>query len=267
MYSLGIDIGSTCTKGAIFDGMELVTEVMPTGWNLRQSGTEIAAKLAACTGIKIGDAAGIVSTGYGRDSLPFALKKVTEITCHARGAHFLDPGVRTVIDIGGQDSKAIAVDSSGGVVEFIMNDRCAAGTGRFLQVMAHVLGAEVDMLEGLARGAEPVSISSMCAVFAESEVISLLANGVTKESIAAGILESIAVKVTHLTGRINVKGNIMFTGGVSQNSIIRGILEMKIGAAVTVHPLSQFAGAVGAAVIGFDNFCRDSGPDGTGDAS
>ena len=224
LYSLGIDIGSTCTKGAVYDGLDLYTEIIPTGWNLKESGNEIAGRLAASAGIRIDDAESIIATGYGRDSLIFASKKVTEITCHARGAHFLDPGIRTVIDIGGQDSKAIAVSETGSVIEFIMNDKCAAGTGRFLQVMAHVLGSEVDELEALARGAEPVSINSMCAVFAESEVISLLARGAAKEQIAAGILESIAGKITHLTGRVRITDSIMFTGGVSKNSAIRKTL-------------------------------------------
>lgn len=252
-YSIGIDIGSICTKGAFFDGERLFTEVIPTGWNLRESGENILKGLLEISGISDRDKILITATGYGRDSIPSASKKVTEITCHAKGAHYFNSEVRTVIDVGGQDSKAISIGEKGQVLEFIMNDRCAAGTGRFLQVMSHVLGKEVDELEDLARGAEPVTINSMCAVFAESEVISLLAQGISIESIAAGILESTAGKIIHLTGRINIEDHIIFTGGVSQNSIIRSALGTKIGRSVSTHPQGQFAGAVGAALIGFEN--------------
>ena len=252
-YSIGIDIGSVCTKGALFDGDKLFTEIIPTGWNLRESGENILKRLSGTSGISIEDKSLITATGYGRDSIPSASKKITEITCHAKGAHYFNPCVRTVIDVGGQDSKAIALGEKGQVLDFIMNDRCAAGTGRFLQVMSHVLGTEVDELEDLARGAEPAAINSMCAVFAESEVISLLARGVSTESIAAGILESIAGKIIHLTGRVNVEDHVIFTGGVSQNSVIRNALGTRIGRSISTHPQGQFAGAVGAALIGFEN--------------
>ncbi len=253
MYSVGIDIGSVCTKGAAFDGEKLITGITPTGWNLRESGEIIIRQLSDEAGYDLSDNAFIIATGYGRDSIPSAAKKITEITCHARGAHFFNPAVRTVIDVGGQDSKAIAVNERGQVVEFIMNDRCAAGTGRFLQVMSHILGAEVDELEELADGAEPAAINSMCAVFAESEVISLLARGVSKESIAAGILDSIAGKIIHLTGRVNIEEQVIFTGGVSLNSIIVKSLSGRIGKNISTHPQGQLAGAVGAALIGFES--------------
>lgn len=252
MYSIGIDIGSVCTKGAVYDGVNLFTDVIPTGWNLRESGDIILRRLMNISCIKTDDPHFITATGYGRDSIASADKKITEITCHARGAHFFNPQTRTVIDVGGQDSKAIAVGEKGQVIEFIMNDRCAAGTGRFLQVMSHVLGSEVDELEELARGAEPAEINSMCAVFAESEVISLLARGISKESIAAGILESISGKIIHLTGRVRIADHVIFTGGVSQNSVIRKSLGRRIGLEITTHPQAQFAGAVGAAIIGLE---------------
>jgi predicted CoA-substrate-specific enzyme activase len=253
LFSIGIDIGSVCTKGAVYDGVNLFTDVIPTGWNLRESGDIILRRLMNISSIKTDDSRFITATGYGRDSIAFADKKITEITCHARGAHFFNPQTRTVIDVGGQDSKAIAVGEKGQVIEFIMNDRCAAGTGRFLQVMSHVLGSEVDELEELARGSEPAEINSMCAVFAESEVISLLARGISKESIAAGILESISGKIIHLTGRVRIADHVIFTGGVSQNSVIRKSLGSRIGLEITTHPRAQFAGAVGAAIIGFES--------------
>jgi len=256
LFSIGIDIGSVCTKGAVYDGVNLFTDIVPTGWNLRESGEIILRRLMNICSIKTDDPRFIIATGYGRDSVALADKKITEITCHARGAHYFNPETRTVIDVGGQDSKAIAIGDKGQVIEFIMNDRCAAGTGRFLQVMSHVLGSEVDQLEKLAQDAEPAVINSMCAVFAESEVISLLARGISKESIAAGILESISGKIIHLTGRIRIEGHVIFTGGVSQNSAIRKSLGSRIGIDITTHPQAQFAGAAGAAIIGFDNISK-----------
>lgn len=257
MYSIGIDIGSVCTKGALYNGKEFFTEVIPTGWNLAESGNLMLRRLIEISGINTGDKRYVTATGYGRDSITFADRRVTEITCHARGAHFINPETRTVIDVGGQDSKAIAVDDKGQVIEFIMNDRCAAGTGRFLQVMAHILGSEVDKLDALAGDAEPAVINSMCAVFAESEVISLLARGVSKESIAAGILESISGKIVHLTGRVCVSGQVVFTGGVSYNTTIRKSLEKRIGEEIITYPGAQSAGAVGAALIGYESFIKE----------
>ncbi len=256
MYSIGIDIGSVCTKGAVYDGEKLLTDIIPTGWNLRESGDTILRRLVEISGMHGNDSRFITVTGYGRDSIVFADKRVTEITCHARGANFFNHEARTVIDVGGQDSKAIAVGEKGQVIEFIMNDRCAAGTGRFLQVMSHILGSEVDQLEILAGEAEPAMINSMCAVFAESEVISLLARGVSKESIAAGILESISGKILHLTGRVRVSGLVVFTGGVSNNSVIRKNLGKRIGEEIVTYPEAQSAGAVGAALIGYDSYWK-----------
>ncbi len=251
MISVGIDIGSVCAKAVAYDGEIMSRLLMPTGWNPKETGVELYRRLLADTGLKDGDIASVVATGYGRVSVPFATRKVTEITCHARGAAFLHPEARTVIDVGGQDSKVVAIDDKGNVLEFMMNDKCAAGTGRFLQVMANVLETEVDQLEKLASDSVPRDINSMCAVFAESEVISLLSQGATKEAVASGILHSISNKITHLTSRIQINDQVLFTGGVSHNGLIREILSKKLKHRIETHKDSQFAGAIGAAIIGY----------------
>jgi len=251
MISIGIDIGSVCTKAVAFDGDIVKRLIAPTGWNPRETGRELYEKLVSDCALSGSDISAVVATGYGRVSVPFATKKVTEITCHARGAAFLEPYTRTVIDVGGQDSKVIAVDEKGNVLEFMMNDKCAAGTGRFLQVMANVLETEIDQLEGLASGSEPRDINSMCAVFAESEVVSLLAQGTSKEAVASGILYSISNKITHLASRVAVRDAVLFTGGVASNNLVKEIIARKLKCKVLTHKDSQFAGAIGAAIIGF----------------
>ncbi len=190
-----------------------------------------------------------LGTGYGRISLPFIDKAVTEITCHARGAHHLLVGADMVIDIGGQDSKVILTDGRGGVINFAMNDKCAAGTGRFLEVIAAALGADVSELAEKARGAEPVQISSMCTVFAESEVISLLAQGVDKGKIIAGIHRSVANRVAAMAERLGQGELIIFTGGVAKNEGVKEFLSRELRRDIVVAPESQLAGALGAALL------------------
>ncbi len=252
MVSIGIDIGSVCAKAVAYDGKVIGRLIMPTGWNPKETGRELYESLISQCSIREQDISAVVATGYGRISVPFATRKVTEITCHARGAVFLCPDARTVIDVGGQDSKVISVDEKGNVLEFVMNDKCAAGTGRFLQVMANVLETEVDQMEKLAMNSEPRDINSMCAVFAESEVISLLSQGTSKESVASGILHSISNKITHLTSRVTIKDKVLFTGGVAANNLIREIISKKLKRKVEVNKDSQFAGAIGAAIIGYN---------------
>lgn len=193
----------------------------------------------------------IVGTGYGRVSLPFVDKKVTEITCHGKGAYYIDPNIRTVIDIGGQDSKVIKLNNEGMVVDFLMNDKCAAGTGRFLQVMANALEVDIDDLSPLATGAEPSNISSMCTVFAESEVVSLVAEGTPKENIAAGLLHSVCNKTYSLVSRIGIEDKVFFSGGVSRNEKLKELLQEKLGISILSTEESQFLGAIGAAIIGY----------------
>jgi predicted CoA-substrate-specific enzyme activase len=191
----------------------------------------------------------VVATGYGRNSVDFADKAVTEIICHATGAYFLNPLVRSVVDIGGQDSKAIVLDAHGKVKDFAMNDKCAAGTGRFLEVMARALEVDLDLFgETSLRADNPARISSLCTVFAESEVISLIAKGETRENIIAGIHESVASRVAALANRVGVKQPIMMTGGVAKNIGIVKALEVKFGP-MEISASAQVNGAIGAAVI------------------
>jgi predicted CoA-substrate-specific enzyme activase len=251
MYSTGIDIGSVATKAVLYNGAIAGNIVIPTGWSPRESSRLALRMLLDGHGITREAVGSIVATGYGRVSADFADRVVTEITCHAQGAYFLNAGVRTVLDIGGQDSKVIRLDGQGNVIDFVMNDKCAAGTGRFLEVMARLIEADVQDLDELAANAEPQSITSMCTVFAESEAVSLLARGVPRQSIARGALEAVAGRVIALMGRIDVQPGIAFTGGLSRSRILGEILAMRLGTPLHVSPLSPIAGALGGAVIGW----------------
>lgn len=250
MITAGIDVGSSATKAVIFDGGVLSRTVIPTGWNPREAGAAAFEEALRKAGLRRSDVACVIGTGYGRISLPFIDKKVTEITCHARGAAYLFPDTRTVIDIGGQDSKAISVDEGGTVADFVMNDKCAAGTGRFLQVMTGVLDITLDELGQLARDTEPAALNSMCTVFAESEIIGLLAQGVSKGAIAAGIIGTIASRLKSLTGRIPYREESTFTGGVAKNKEVCALLSRQLGIGFNVPEEPQFVGALGAALLG-----------------
>jgi (R)-2-hydroxyacyl-CoA dehydratese activating ATPase len=252
MISVGIDIGSVCAKAAIYDGNDVKLMIRPTGWNIKETARSIYDDILGENGCDSSEVGYIVATGYGRISIPFADRQVTEITCHAKGAIFLNKAARTIIDIGGQDSKVISIDADGNVRDFIMNDKCAAGTGRFLQVMAHVLNTEVDELDEMAWRGESISINSMCTVFAESEVVSLLASGNSKENIANGVLSSISQKIVHLANRVVINEELFFTGGVSGSEFVRKCLSSKLGTGISSHRDSQWAGAIGAAIIGYE---------------
>lgn len=251
MLSAGIDIGSTGTKVVLFDGEVRGSAMVPTGWDPKAAGMAAFHHALAGAGIAEGAVHTIVGTGYGRVSLPIFDRKVTEITCHARGAYHLFPDTGTVVDIGGQDSKVIALDGEGRVADFIMNDKCAAGTGRFLQVMAGVLDVSLEELGFIAAGADPVPISSMCTVFAESEIIGLLARGTDKGRIAAGIFEGIARRIQGLAGRVPLSDRVTFSGGVALNPEICRAIGAGLGVTMQVPPAPQFVGALGAALLGF----------------
>ena len=253
MYSVGIDVGSVAAKAVVFDGKDIIAqEKIPTGWSPKESGQALFDMIIEKSQIDRDKIKAIVGTGYGRVSLPFITKKVTEITCHGRGAHFIDPTIRTVVDIGGQDSKVIKLDNKGSIVDFLMNDKCAAGTGRFLQVMAQTLEIDISELSDIAQGATPENINSMCTVFAESEVISLMASGASKESIAAGLLQSVSNKTYSLVSKVGVQDKVFFSGGVSKNHLLKEFLGKRLGVEIFSSDLSQFLGAIGAAVIGYE---------------
>jgi len=250
MIAIGIDVGSSGTKAVLFDGTAYDGVEIPTGWNPKEAGEKAYRELLSRGGGL--QPAAVIGTGYGRISLPFIDRKVTEITCHARGAVHLFPGTRLVLDIGGQDSKVIAVDDEGRVGDFVMNDKCAAGTGRFLQVMTGVLDVTLGELGALAADGAPVEVSSMCAVFAESEIIGLLARGVDKRSIAAGIVDSIARRVQGLVQRLHVGGEVTFTGGLARNPDICRLISKKLGYELNVPEKPHMTGGLGAALLGYD---------------
>ena len=251
MLTVGIDVGSITTKAAVIKDGELISDkIISTGYNARVAGTKIFETVIAELGIKASAVDKIISTGYGRNSICFAHKAVTEITCHAVGARFLNPGVRSVIDIGGQDSKAIVLDENGGVKNFAMNDKCAAGTGRFLEVMARALEMDINEFgEESLKADTPAKISSLCTVFAESEVISLISRGEKRKNIIAGIHESIASRVVAMAARIGLAAPVMMTGGVAKNKGVVGALERKTGYRIEVSQKAQVTGAIGAALI------------------
>lgn len=252
MLTVGIDIGSITTKIAMMDdGKLLHTDVALSGYDMDKAWRDIYAKMLQRTGKKASDVGYIVSTGYGRNIVDAAQKKITEITCHAAGAKYFYPKVKAVIDIGGQDSKYIKMDDGGNVADFVMNDKCAAGTGRFLEVMARALHVEIKDFAAMSKKATKAAvISNMCTVFAESEVISLIAKGESRENIIAGIHESIASRMMSMMNRSGVVRPIVMTGGVSKNMGMRDALERKVGSKIDVPEQAQICGAIGAAILG-----------------
>lgn len=254
MYTMGIDIGSASSKVVILqDGTDIVAaEVIQfgTGSSGPQRALEEALKKSK---LSLSDMTKIVATGYGRFAFERADKQVSEISCHARGIFFLVPTARTIIDIGGQDAKAIRLDERGNVNQFFMNDKCAAGTGRFLDVMARVLEIKIDeMADYDSRSTEVVSVSSTCTVFAESEVISHLSQGVSKENIIAGVHASVASKACGLAYRTGLENDVVMGGGVAQNAGVVRAISRELKRPVIVAPNPQITGALGAALFAYD---------------
>lgn len=242
---IGVDVGSTAAKAAVLDGDELALTVCePTGYSSVDAAERVRTEIERA-GFRV-DPEWVVATGYGRAAVPFAGASVTEITCHGRGAAYLFGPDGVVIDIGGQDTKAIVL-SRGKVVKFAMNDKCSAGTGKFLEVMANRMGVSQDELANLAREGSPTQISSMCTVFAESEVISLIGAGTPREDIAWGIVESVAAKVKPLVPFVS-DAPYFLTGGLCENSYVVERLSAQLGVEVKTRPEARFAGAIGAAL-------------------
>ncbi|MBU7017251.1 MAG: 2-hydroxyglutaryl-CoA dehydratase [Theionarchaea archaeon] len=246
----GIDIGASTAKVVVFDKRIVSTAVIPSKFDTKKTAEDVFEKGLKKAGITEKDVECVVATGYGRIMVPLASRTVTEITCHAAGAYYLDNQVRTVIDIGGQDSKGISLDDTGRVQDFVMNDKCAAGTGKFLEVMARALEVELEDLGGLSmKSEEKISISSTCTVFAESEVISHKNQGKKKEDIIAGLHEAIASRIYAMVNQIPLKEKIMVTGGVAFNQGVVSALETKIGKTVMIAEDPQIVGALGAALL------------------
>jgi (R)-2-hydroxyacyl-CoA dehydratese activating ATPase len=246
----GVDVGSISTEAVIFDGSKVLgVALIPTGGSPRKAGAAALERALVDAGVERGSLTRIIATGYGRVSVDFAHQVVTEITCHARGAHFLDNSVDMVIDIGGQDSKVIVLEQDGTPIDFAMNDKCAAGTGRFLEVMARALELSLEELSTIGINRTAVPISNVCTVFAESEVISLLAADVQPPEICAGIYQSVADRVAALVQRVGLQRSIMFSGGVCKNAGVRKALEASLEVRFKVPPEPQIIGALGAAII------------------
>jgi len=247
-YFTGIDIGSTASKVVVLDDKGIIDHfVLPTGWSSKETAAEIARRLEA-NGHPVGEDMKVIATGYGRISVEYAAKTVTEITCHGKGGYALMGRDCTIVDIGGQDTKVITVDA-GLPSDFLMNDKCSAGTGKFLEIMANRLGVDLGELFSMASRGEPLAISSMCTVFAESEVISHIGAGEKREDIAAGVVESVVNKVAGLCSRHRIKDEVILTGGLCECEYLLERLGKKIGVKVHSDPMGRFAGALGAAII------------------
>jgi len=250
MIVAGLDIGSLTIKTLILEEGEIKSfTIIPTGADVNKLTRDCLEMTLKKSGDDFKSLSSIVATGYGRINIPFADKSITEITCHALGANRLNPETRTVIDIGGQDSKVISIDKNGRVVDFIMNDKCAAGTGRFLEVMAQALGVKTEELGNeFLKSKKKITISSMCTVFAESEVISLVAEGCAKEDIIRGLHEAISNRICSMACRLRLENTITLTGGVAKNTGMVQALKKRLKAKVYVPEEPQIVGALGAAI-------------------
>jgi len=250
MYFAGIDIGSTMTKIVIMDD-EISSQVIgPTGAEHRHLANKVMEEALSKAGIAFDELTYVVATGYGRINVPFADKQITEITCHAKGVSSIFPSARTVIDIGGQDAKGIKI-AGGKVVNFVMNDKCAAGTGRFLEVIAEALGLKLEEMGELSlQSKEKVMISSTCTIFAEQEVVSKIADGVPIEDILAGLHEAIASRVFHMAEKMKIEKDVAMTGGVAMNVGMVKALEDQLGFPVLIAREPLLTGAIGAAILG-----------------
>ncbi len=250
MIVAGLDIGSLAIKALIWEDNKIKGfSIIPNGHNVNKLARDCLELTLQKTQTNFKDLKVIFATGYGRVNIPFAHQSITEITCHALGAHWLNHKTRTVIDIGGQDSKVISLDDEGRVIDFVMNDKCAAGTGRFLEVMAYALGLKLEELgrESL-KAKKRIRISSMCTVFAESEVISLLAEGCLREDIIQGLHEAIANRISIMANRLRIEGVITLSGGVAKNEGMVQALKRRLKKKIYIPEEPQIVGALGAAL-------------------
>lgn len=249
MYYVGIDIGSTASKTVVMNEEKvkiLHQKIVPSGWNSKETGQNI---LEWVKEVVVGEKFVVTATGYGRISVPFADKTVTEITCHGKGAYFLCGKDTTVIDIGGQDTKVIVL-KNGQVIDFIMNDKCSAGTGKFLEIMANRLGLNLNEMFNFAKEGKDINLSSTCTVFAESEVISLMGKGTPREDIAKGVINQIVAKVASLVNRKPATDEYFLTGGFSKSPYVISEIEKKLKKKVFSNETAVYAGAIGAALLG-----------------
>jgi predicted CoA-substrate-specific enzyme activase len=254
-------VGSTQTKAVLLDaaGSITATAIIETGCDIAGAAGNAYAALLKASGRAGQEVLSVAGTGYGRFRIEFGDIQITEISCHARGAVHLFPDTRTVLDMGGQDNKAIRVAADGGVIDFCMNDKCAAGTGRFLSAAAALLGIPMEELAAVAlSGTDPVEISTTCTVFAESEILAWIARGRQISDILLGVHQAIAARFTALVRRVGLEGGITFTGGVSRNDCMVGLIGEMLGRRLNVGARTPFAGALGAALFARDRLAGRS---------
>jgi predicted CoA-substrate-specific enzyme activase len=251
MFVAGIDIGSRGSKAVIMEDNNIVSHVIcDTGPESVKTAQMTIAEALKGTGLSLEDFSYVVATGYGRVLVPFANTNISEISCHARGAHWYFPSVRTILDMGGQDCKAINVDDRGRVTNFIMNDKCAGGTGRFLEVIADVLQVPLEEIGGLSlESTKDIPFSTICAVFAKSEALTLLKKGTAKSDILSGLHDAIAVRCHNLLKRVSIESDFTITGGISKNIGMVAKIKKKLGMEPILAPDPQIIGALGAALF------------------
>ena len=262
-YAAGVDVGSTQTKAVITDeaGTIVGRSLTMTGANVIRAAETAFAEALRDGEIREEEVEYVVGTGYGRYKVTFGNTQVTEISCHGRGAVHMFPNTRTVVDMGGQDTKAIRVSPRGEIVDFCMNDKCAAGTGRFLGAASAALEIPLDQLGPTAlRGERPIKISTTCTVFAESEVLSWLGKGKKIEDILLGVHQSIAGRSTGLLRRVGIESEVTFTGGVARNVAMIAALERSLECKVNVSEESHYMGALGAALFAMDHIRASRSP-------
>lgn len=254
-YFAGIDIGSTMTKAVILEDGVIASVIGPTGPEQRRLANKVMEEALRKAGLSFDTMTYIVSTGYGRINVPFADKQVTEISCHARGVSSLFPQARTIVDIGGQDSKAITIDSNGRVTNFIMNDKCAAGSGRFVEVIADTLGLKLEQMGDLSlQSTRPAQISNICTIWAQQEVASRLAEGTPVPDLIAGVHRSLADRVARMVKRLKLEKEVILTGGGGKNKGLVKALAVQLNCEILVPPEPLITGALGAALLGRDLF-------------
>ena len=262
-YTAGVDVGSTQTKAVIIDEARSIVgrSLIDTGANVVAAAQNVFSEALSNGNIDEREVEYVIGTGYGRYRVTFGNAQVTEISCHGRGAVHMFPGTRTVVDMGGQDTKAIRVSRTGEILDFCMNDKCAAGTGRFLGAASAALDIPLGELGGVALKAErPVRISTTCTVFAESEVLSWLGKGKKIEDILMGVHQSIAARSIGLLRRVGVEEEVTFTGGVARNTGMIETLNRGLGLKVNVSEDSHFMGALGAALFALDHILNSRAP-------
>jgi predicted CoA-substrate-specific enzyme activase len=255
-YAAGVDVGSTQTKAVLVDedGKIVARALTDTGANVVQAAQTAFEQALESAGLEEREVEYVIGTGYGRYKVTFGNAQVTEISCHGRGAVHMFPGTRTVVDMGGQDTKAIRVSDDGEILDFCMNDKCAAGTGRFLGAASSALDIPLDELGPTAlTGERPVKISTTCTVFAESEVLSWLGKGKKIQDILLGVHQSIAARSAGLLRRVGIEDQVTFTGGVAKNSAMVSTLRDRLGLELNVSDESHFMGALGAALFALDH--------------